>query len=126
MCVLDLEPCEVWTETEHTARTPKKCDGCGGSMAAGDRYVKHFSKYDGLIASEYLCMPCKADRAEFADAHGITPTPDGFWQILADCVSEDEDEENNPWKPMLDRLRARNRAAKSQGAVALPLTGERG
>lgn len=112
MCVLDLEPCEVWSETEHVARTPKKCDCCGGPVIKADRYIKHFSKYDGTVTSNYLCMPCKADRGYFAAAHGITPTPDGFWQILADCVSEDEDEESNPWKPMMDRIKARARSGR--------------
>jgi hypothetical protein len=37
----------------------------------------------------------------------MSPTPNYFWQAVADCVSEDDDEENNPWKPMLDRIKAR-------------------
>jgi len=106
MCYIDLEYAEIWSETEHTARTRKFCSSCDGEIKPGERYIKHFSKYDGNITSNRLCLACEKDRAEFADAHdGMSPTPDNFYNMLSECISEDD--EGDRWRPMLESMKAR-------------------
>ncbi len=108
MCSIDLEQSEVWDETERTARTPKACDCCHGPIVPGQRYVKHFSIYDGSVTSENLCKLCEKDRDEFAKAHdNMSPTPSGFTGMLSECVDDTEDDR---WAEMLRAIEARKDA----------------
>lgn len=111
MCVIDLEVSDCWSEVERKARTPKKCACCYAQISPGDRYIKHFSKFDGHVWSSHLCKPCDADRAKFAAEHDhMLPNPESFYQMLADCVSEDEEDEDNRWAPMLAAMKARGKS----------------
>jgi hypothetical protein len=110
MCALDLEPCDLWVESEHRARTAKRCSCCGGPINVGDRYVKHFSKYDGEVTSNKMCKPCEADRDAFGEAHELNAAPESFRSILADCVSDGDDDR---WGQMLAALRARGKKEPS-------------
>ncbi len=105
MCSIELDAAEVFDETERTARTPKACDCCHGPIVPGQRYVKHFSKFEGDITSEYICKPCEKDRREFADAHGGSITgPSYFRDLLSECVDDTEDDR---WSEMLRGIEAR-------------------
>ena len=107
MCDIYLEPSELWIETEHFARTSKKCDGCGGSILSKALYLKHFSKFDGAVFYGKMCGACVSDRQQFADAHGgMLCTPDALRQFIRDCVAEGEDG-SEVWEAMLARMDAR-------------------
>lgn len=108
MCEIDFdgETCAVWKETEHTARKAHKCDACEQTIAVGDRYTKHRSLYDGRWWSEAICKPCNDDRRAFGKADGhMLMVPSSFFEYLSGCV--DSWDHNDPWRPMLNRLRAR-------------------
>lgn len=112
MCFIDLEPCDLWIETEHKARTPKVCSSCRGSIRPGETYTKHFSKYDGLVTSNVMCKPCDDDRAKFAEAHeNLQPTPDYFRVMLRECVTDAADD---PWMPMLRAMDERAASRRTQ------------
>lgn len=102
----DGERCAVWSETQHTARKEHSCAACRRTIAIGDRYVKHRSMYDGNWWSEACCLPCDADRHEFARADGhMLSTPSSFWDYLENCV--DAFDHEDAWRPMFNRLRER-------------------
>lgn len=107
MCSFDDgERATVWTETQHTARKPHECASCGRTIAVGERYVRHRSMYEGSWWSEACCLPCDADRHEFARADGhMLTVPSSFPYDLDNCV--DGFDHNDPWRPMLNRLRER-------------------
>ncbi len=108
MCFVDLEPCEVWRETERKARKPHRCSCCRGTIPAGDEYLVHFSVFQGDATSEKMCLPCRDDRKAFADAHeGTLCTPSFLREMVAECVSEDEDGDGAKWAAMLARIKAR-------------------
>lgn len=108
MCDIDLEPCDVWREEMRKARKPHRCSCCGGAVVIGDRYISHFSKFDGSITSENLCLSCDRDRDMFAAAHEhMSPTPSHFPQMLADCIHEGDPESMTKWAPMLARIQER-------------------
>jgi len=113
MCYVELEPCEVWTETEtlRRARKTHRCSSCKGPIRAGEEYLVHFSIMDGEICSEKSCAACTAARSEFGDAHGgIQPTPSYLPVLLADCVAEGDAASDTRWRPMLNAVRARAEA----------------
>lgn len=116
MCDIDLEQCELWSEEDIKARTPKICASCDGAINPGDMYVKHFSKFEGETTSEVMCFPCKSDRAEFAGEHdGMSPTPGYFPTMLSECISDEDETEVGdepkvplePWPAMMKRMEAR-------------------
>jgi len=110
MCYIDLEPCEVWIETESRARKPHKCGCCGGVIRPGEVYVRHFSKFEGTVSAEKMCKPCEADRDEFAKAHdGMYSSPSYMPHLIHECIDE-EPESREKWEPMLDRFKSRRTA----------------
>jgi hypothetical protein len=126
MCYIDLDPCEVWSERTRKARKEHRCSSCCRTIAVGETYIVHFSIFEGDRLSNKCCMECDRDRDTFATAHeGNLPTPDFFPQMLADCISEGDDDEDDPatnWQPMLDRIEAsrkqyREMKLKSKKAV---------
>lgn len=112
MCSIDLEPCEVWDEREVRARKSHVCSSCDGPIRAGELYVRHFSIFEGSLCSGKICDACAKDIAEFADAHGSGGCQPGYFeQLLIDCIAEGDEESDRVWSPMLERLRARGKAA---------------
>jgi hypothetical protein len=110
MCDISLEPCSLWSEVSSKARKDHTCSSCRGRINRGDTYIRHFSKFEGDIASEKLCMPCQIARARFTEAHGdLTPTPSGFASMLEDCVV---DGINDEWSSMLSAMRQRRDDAR--------------
>jgi hypothetical protein len=107
MCAIDLEPCDVWRETERTARKAHRCSSCGGQIAPGARYLSHFSMFEGDYTYNKMCLLCRDDRKTFSDDHGIGPTPGYFPRLLADCIADGDEESESKWKPMLERVQAR-------------------
>ncbi len=95
MCDLDyLEQVECWREDWRTARKGHRCTACGGEILPGERYVVHFSVYDGSAASEKICGLCYSDRGEFAHDHGsLIPVPSAFVTALEECAEEGPEEE---------------------------------
>ena len=117
MCDVELEPSDAWTETERTARKEHRCSACRGRIAAGSRYLVHFSKYEGAIITGKLCGDCRADRDTFCRSHyALTCTPSYFPTLLADCIADGDEESEQAWKPMLAAMQAR--AARSASARA--------
>lgn len=106
MCFVALEPCKVWQETERKARKSHECSCCHGTIKAGAMYLVHFSVFDGTATSEKMCGPCEADRKEFADAHeSLLCSPGWLRRMVRDCMGEGDDDEK--WRAMLDRIKAR-------------------
>jgi hypothetical protein len=108
MCFIDLDPCEVWDERERKARKEHKCGACGKTIRVGETYLTHFSVFEGNANSEKMCFPCRDDRKQFADAHdGTLMTPSFLRQMVAECISEGDEESERQWKPLLDRIDSR-------------------
>lgn len=124
MCYIDLEPADLWVEEKGVAKRDHRrpCSCCRRPILKGDVYWTHFSKCDGSVTSEKMCADCHADRDEFGKAHGgMVSTPSFFRQMLADCIHENETEEDDggetDWRPMLERIQARR--PKKVAAVVL-------
>ncbi len=116
MCMIDLEPAEVWRETNRTARKEHRCSCCQRGIYPGERYMVHFSVFEGSATSEKCCGQCESDRADFANAHdGTLCTPGFLVEMLSECISE-EPESKETWQPMLDRMMRVRRARR--GAVS--------
>lgn len=119
MCEIDFDGyCDVWRETERTARKEHKCSSCGLLIIRGDKYIEHFDIYDGETNRSKCCMACDADRKEFGKAHDVgTLEPRSFPHYLEECIYDDgHDEEGRRWLPMLNRLRKRQKEAKKASA----------
>lgn len=115
MCYIELEPCSVWSEVERKARTPKRCTVCDGLVKPSERYVKHFSVFEGDPTFAVMCRDCKGDRQVFAEAHeGMRPTPADFLRLLDECIDEDSEDDSDGWKAMLVRIEARGTLYASQ------------
>lgn len=113
MCSIDLEPCEVWSETKRTARKLHTCDCCGGLIRPGRVYVVHFSMFHGEKTSEKMCASCLAVAEAFQADHGQRSVPSSMRELLYECVS-DGDPESKRWQLHLlnmdKRLATRKRA----------------
>jgi hypothetical protein len=120
MCNIDLEPCEVWSETWRNAAKPHKCDCCHGPIVMGSRYVKFFMLFDGDPRSEKMCELCAKAMGEFAAHDGHMKTmPSGFDDLLIECIHDGDgvtidendnevfDKETVRWKAMRDDIKAR-------------------
>jgi hypothetical protein len=90
MCSIDDdgEYSQVWEETERRARKTYHCIICGTHIMPGDRYVYHFSVYDGNTTQRRFCLLCKHERDAFTAAHGVAHDPWQFSQDLRDCIGE--------------------------------------
>ena len=108
MCEIDGgESCEVWRETMHTARKSRGCDCCSALIAKGDKYLKHFSVFEGDATSEVMCSACAKARVEFHKEHGaLMGGPSFFQELLMDCIADGPKSERK-WKPVLDEIRER-------------------
>ena len=114
MCDIDTDSySESWSESEVKARKPHRCDCCGGPILPGQKYTKHFSKFEGEITSEKCCAECFIDRSEFSKAHEYwTPSPGCTKDMVDECLRE---RESLPmmlkWARTLKRMEKRKQAA---------------
>jgi len=124
MCDIDDDDGEhssVWCETPRKARKSHTCDCCGGFVSPGEKYLVHFSVYDGSPTSEKICGLCDAARDAFAKLHGgMSGSPGYFTEMLHDCIAEGDEESEKLWKPMLEEIngrRGQRTSTPSQSAV---------
>lgn len=115
MCSLDLETATVWRETPRVARRPHRCDCCGKRIAPGKQYLEHFSVIGGSPVREAMCAPCDSARDDFASAHGQSPNPSYFAEVLSECVVGED--RSSPWRTMLAALLWRQRQAIKEGGA---------
>ncbi len=108
MCSLDLEPCTVWRNTPRVARKAHECDCCSAPIAPATPYLDHFNVVDGSANTEKLCSACWFAWMQFGEAHEQMCTPSGLFQMLRDCVGENDDEED-VWRPVLASILKRYR-----------------
>ena len=109
MCVIDVdEYCEVWEESIVKARKPHRCSCCRAEIRPGEKYLKHWSIFQGDPQPGTLCLACNSDREIFAAAHqGVMAHPWGFDEMLCNCIADGDEESEKQWKPMLERIRGR-------------------
>ena len=109
MCQIDLYDdavAEVWSETVVTARKPHRCDCCLSDILPREKYLKHWSLFDGEQTHGKLCRLCERDRLAFSQAHhGILSAPQGFQEMLEECITEGDEESEKNWSPMLQRIK---------------------
>lgn len=113
MCDIDFDGyCEVWRENTRKARKEHKCSACRGKILPGDEYVEHFDIFEGDTNREKICSACNVDRIEFGNAHSVNLTPGSWEHYLRECVYDGDDgQPDDRWLPMLNRLKARQKAA---------------
>ncbi len=108
MCSIDLDPCEAWSETWRKARKTHECDSCSAVIQTSEKYIAHFSKFEGTCSYEKICAACDLSRVEFADHHGTgKPAPSYFHIILRECISDGDEDSDQKWAPMLAALQKR-------------------
>ncbi len=110
MCSLDLEPCTVWRNTPRRARKHHVCVCCGVAISRGETYLDHFHVFDGYATSESLCGACWFVWKEFGDAHDQQPTPGGLYEVLQDCIGENDDDEDQ-WRRLFAAVKRRWRVS---------------
>lgn len=116
MCVIDNdgECCELWAESHRTARKQHKCDACDGVIAAGERYLNHYSRYDGYENDRAkMCGACEDVRGKFSDSpdHHLIPAPSFLREILEGCIADGDEESEALWKPAIAAMDQRRAAA---------------
>lgn len=112
MCMIDLEPCEVFRSTMRHARKWHVCGDCGARIEPGRVYEEQFAIFEGEVAAGKRCRACSTDAKRFFTAHGGgNVTIGGFRDWLSECVWEDDSDVR--WKMMLVRLDQRIRSARA-------------
>lgn len=69
------------------ARKEYKCDLCGGPIAIGERYVRHYGKYDGSIFDDKYHSSCDKVIDAYCQANDAYEYDN--WNIqdwIADCL----------------------------------------
>lgn len=114
MCQLDWdagETCEAWSERLVKARKAHRCNCCGGAIASGEVYERHFHTFEGHVASEKTCSACIPMRKAFAEAHGTSGVPGYMRTLLHECINAEEEEGHNDvvegWREELRAMDAR-------------------
>lgn len=117
MCVIDDDGdrCELWSEFHRTARKQHKCDACRGVIAAGERYLVHYSRYDGEENDRAkMCGACEVVRDKFKDSPGhLIPAPSFLREILEECIADGDEESEAMWKPAIAEMEQRRAAAQA-------------
>ena len=110
MCTIELDPCSVWEDERPVARKPHTCDCCGAAIVVGERYLSHFSVYEGDPNRESGCAACDADITAFSDEHsGTRCAPWTLRELLHECLDNSDGDENDAkWREMLDRIKSRS------------------
>lgn len=110
----DAEPCTVWREepaimsTAHFKGRPHECDSCGTTIARGDPYLRHANLFEGRWSSEKMCFACWWSREAFFEDHGSYQPPSGLWNMLQECIGENDDPLDK-WRPHFAALKRRFR-----------------
>ena len=105
MCVIELEPCEVWEVRSHRARKAHCCQCCERTIQAGETYTATFSIFEGEVSYERGCSQCSAAQAVFAEAHeGTISNPSYFPTLLDDCMMDGDTETEARWRPMREAI----------------------
>lgn len=113
MCEIQYDGwCDVWDEKDRTARKEHWCSCCNGLIWPGEKYVAHFSVYDGNANYEKCCSKCDIWRELFGSVpeHNGTPAPSDFWSKLQDCIGEGD--EDLVWRIARFRIFRRDREAE--------------
>lgn len=114
MCVIHLEPCLLWHETERKARKEHKCSCCWRTIRVGEEYSVHFSVFEGVTDSEKCCGECDHDRHCFADVHeNMMCVPSHLPELFRECISE-EPESADDWQPIIDRIEVNQDAYRNR------------
>lgn len=121
MCSLDLDPCDLWSETRiGRARKEHRCDCCGGPICVGSPYTRIFMVAEGYASTETECDGCSLIAVLFKAAHRMRPNPSSLYDMLSECFDEDsffnEEDERIPvsiearwWKSALEAMDGRRK-----------------
>lgn len=116
MCEIDdsdYEPCQVWTNTWHTARKPRPCRSCKTVIKPREKYMRHFDIFDGEVNVEFLCAVCGVAAEEFTKEHsGMSQSPAGIRYVLRDCIDNGDEASAARWQPILDNIDKRREEAR--------------
>lgn len=113
MCVIDLDPCDVWRERVRRANKRHACDCCTFSISKGEHYLYNSYIFEGYPGSEKICFACWWVREKFAEAHrGIHPAPSDMIDELRQCI--DGDGEDSEWRDDLASILRRARLASRE------------
>lgn len=112
MCVLDLEPCDVWEESVHLARKEHVCSSCCLPIRPGDAYLSHFQVFEGEPFREKMCFVCWLAREEFAESHGVRCLPSALDDLVRSCIDDGLAKAGNPWRPVLAVILRRFRGSR--------------
>lgn len=118
MCDIDWSvDASVWNVRNVTARKPHACSCCGGTIASGELYIRHFSVHDGSPCSEKMCRPCAQISDLFAIEHKSTGVPSYMPQLLRECIDAEgaDSEPGKRWTSALGEMRARRAERKGGG-----------
>ncbi len=107
------EVAEVWKQTTRRAKKEYRCQCCGSSIRAGQRYEYTFTVFEGEAHSTRACLPCSRAIATFGKAHSFYPDPFSFSDYLNECI-DDGDDDGKRWRPMRNALNRRRTAARAQ------------
>jgi hypothetical protein len=107
------DTCAVWNEEMRTSRKSRTCDGCGGAIRKGERYLSHSSLFNGSWSRAAMCEPCRELRAAFGAAHprALIPNPIGLQEVLEECLEDDGDPR---WVDAIEAMKAR-RSSREAG-----------
>lgn len=109
MCI--YEPDETWTTWNEKIVLPKppvECDGCGRLISPHETFYSMAILFDSKWSRERACFECWWTMKEFGDAHNIITSPDQIWQLLQDCIGENDDDDD-VWRDHLAALKKRFR-----------------
>lgn len=118
MCV--YEPDEMWTTWNDKIVLPKppvECDGCHRLIGAHEAFYSIAILWQGSWSRERACFECWWTMKEFGDAHDIITSPDQLWQLLHDCIGENDDDDD-VWRDHLAAMKRRYRASPRARARA--------
>jgi hypothetical protein len=103
------EGAEVYAEKERKARKTHRCDGCQGTIKAGDVYTYYSGIYDHTPFHGHACGDCVKALDAFTDRHDGVPAYGALLDALQECIGEDGP---TSWAvPFLEGMQARASAA---------------
>lgn len=111
MCYFDADPCDLFRETDHTARTAKPCFICKWRIPPGAPYRKQAWVFEGDFGAANLCLGCSLIVDNFGRHHGTAPTADWFVQALSDCYqgADKSDPDAKRWRDAMAEILRRGR-----------------